>query len=98
MGQLSNEIKGLAQRGAQKAQKQNGNGGMDQAAMAKVKATLIGAKVKAKVTENKAAQKAKLDGERLVRDERRKDATAFSQIQRDNTAAKAKNRLKLGGD
>jgi hypothetical protein len=98
MGQLSNEIKGLAQRGAQKAQKQNGNGGMDPAAMAKVKATLIGAKVKAKVTENKADQKAKLDGERLVRDERRKDATAFSQIQRDNTAAKAKNRLKLGGD
>lgn len=85
---LDNELKGLSQRGAEKAQKSNGNGMSPE--MAKIQATMMQAKAKTQITQGKAAQKAKLDADRFVRDQRREDAKTFAQIQRDNSLAKAK--------
>lgn len=59
-GQLANEIKGLAQRLAQKQKAdaaKNGNGGLDGETRAKVAATLLTAKVKAANTRESHAQR-----------------------------------------
>ncbi len=93
LGKLVNQIKGLAQRGQEAAQKQNGNG-MDPEAQAKI-ATLMAttqAKLHGKAMTDQ--MKLKQNSEKFVREERRKDASAFAQIQRDNSLAKSKNRLK----
>jgi len=93
LGKLVNQVKGLAQRGAQKAQKQNGaNGGMDPAAAAKNQSLLIGAKTKAAITAAKAKQQQAHKEKAFVGDQRRQDAKTFADIQRQGveTAVKAR--------
>jgi hypothetical protein len=94
LGQLDNQIKGLVQRGQEAAQKQNGNGQMDPATHAKVGATM--ALAQAKIHSKAMMDKMKLqqNSERFVREQRRADASAFAEIQRNNAVAKSKSRLK----
>lgn len=89
IGKLTNEVKGLAQRAAQAKAKQNGNG-QDPAAAAKIQAMMMQAQVKAKTTADKAKQAQKLKDEAHVRDQRRADANAFAEIERQEQITKAK--------
>ncbi len=95
LGQLTNQIKGLEQRGQEAAQKQQqGNGQMDAATQAKVHATVAMAQAKLHGKAMTDQMKLKQNSEKFVREERRKDAATFAQIQRDNSLAKSKNRMK----
>lgn len=86
LGELMNLAKGLAQRGQeqrQKQQEQNGaNGGLSPEIAAKIHGQMALAAVKTKTTEDKAKLTARLKAEQHVREERRKDASALSEIQR----------------
>lgn len=93
VGKLVNQIKGLAQRGAEQAQQQNG--GMDEATKAKVEATVAMAQAKLHGKALSDQQKLKLNSQKFIREQRRDDARTFAQIQRDNALAKSKNRLKV---
>jgi hypothetical protein len=108
LGQLMNQVKGLAQRGQEAAQKSaqagaQGNG-QDPAAMAKLQAQMMQGQMKLKqqAAEHKQRemahrQKLKQDGEAFVREQRRKDAGAFADIQRQGEQAKSRMKS-LGGD
>lgn len=93
LGKITNLIKGLAQRGQEAAQKRNGNG-MDPEVMAKIQAMLATTKAKLQGKAATDQMKLKQNAEKFIRDERRKDASTFAQIQRDNALATSKNRLK----
>lgn len=87
IGNIFNAVKGLAQRGAQAAKaamrRGGANGGPDPNAMAKVQATMMMANAKAQTTLAKAKMNEQLNRERHVREERRKDAASFAQMQRE---------------
>ncbi len=93
LGKLMNQVKGLAQRGAEAAAKKNGDG-IDPETHAKIGAMMATsqAKLHAKALTDK--MKLQQNSERFVREERRKDASTFAEIQRQNALGKAKNRLK----
>ena len=76
LGKLMNEVKGLAQRWAEKQQKANGNG-MDPAVMAKVQAIMLTAQAKIKAKEMADRQKAQQKERGFVHDQRRKDAETY---------------------
>lgn len=99
IGQLWNQVKGLAQRGQEAAQKsqQNGNG-HDPAAIAKAQSTLMLAKVKAKTTIDKAKLTDKQKSESFVRDQRRQDAKALADIQREAVKTRMKSLSSEGGE
>ena len=84
LGQLANQIKGLAQRGAEKAQSQNGGGNPELAA--KMQATVITAKTKAAIAAQKAQQTARHKEKGFVAQQRREDAATFARIQRESAA------------
>lgn len=94
LGKLNNQIKGLAQRGQEAAQKQNGNGQIPPEVQAKIATLMATSQAKLHSKAMTDQMKLKQNSEKFVREERRKDASTFAQIQRDNSAAKAKNRLK----
>lgn len=98
LGRLMNQVKALGERGqeSRKSQDQNGDGKMAET-HAKIEGlmAITAAKVHAKQVADKQKQQQK--AEQFVREQRRKDAETFAQIQRDNTQAKqelAVNRLK----
>lgn len=91
LGKLMNQVKGLAQRGQQKAAKQNGNG-MDPAAMAKVQATMMATKAKLQGKAAESAQKRQQEQQRFAREQRRKDAETFADIQRQEVESASKSR------
>lgn len=98
LGNLMNQVKALAQRGSEHRQSQNQQGdGKAMEAHAKVQALMLttAAKVHAKQVADKAKQQQR--AEQFVREERRKDAATFAEIQRQGSKAKqelAVNRLK----
>lgn len=94
LAKLTNEIKALAQRGAEAEQQGKNGNGQDPAAMAKVQSTMMLAQVKAKTTADKAKMTQQHKNQAFIREQRRKDAETFAQIQRDNESAKTKNRMK----
>jgi hypothetical protein len=98
LGKLNNEIKGLAQRGAEKAQKEAQQNGKNGEMQAKIMAKMIEAKVKAQIKLQQEELKGKLADKRTVREERRKDASTFAQIGRENMLAKANARSKVGAE
>lgn len=103
LGQLMNQVKGLAQRGqeqAKKAQQGNGTNGVDPVAMVKAQHAERMAAIKEHATAKKAAMSQKQKSEQFVRDQRRQDAAAHSEIQRQELKAgvEAKNRLKIIGE
>lgn len=93
LNKLMNQVKGLAQRGAEHRAKQNGQG--DPAAAAKVQSIMMTTAAKVKSKQLTDAQKNKQSSEKFIREERRKDAQAFADIQRENLKAgvQAKNQL-----
>ena len=98
IGKLMNQVKGLAQRGqeqAKKAQQGNGNG-VDPKALVQADHAQKMAAIKEHATARKSAMSEKQRGEQFVRDQRRQDAAAHSEIQRQELKAKveAKNRMK----
>lgn len=90
IGKLTNEVKGLVQRGEQARKKAGQQNGQDPAAMAKVQSAMMLAQVKAQTTAQKAAQTRKHKDEAFIREQRRQDAGTFAQIQRDDETNKAK--------
>lgn len=90
--ELDNLARGLIQRGQQQRAQQsgNGNGGLSPEAQAKIHATMATAAAKLHATQQKDALKQRQNSERFVREERRKDAGAFAEIQRESV----KNRMK----
>jgi hypothetical protein len=94
IGKLFNEVKGLAQRGQQHAQEQNGNGGLTPEVQAKIHAIMATAAAKVKSTEIKDQQKQAHKEKGFIKEQRRKDADTFATIQRDAEKAKVQNRLK----
>ena len=105
IGKLMNQVKGLAQRGqeaAKKAQQANGNGAgqPDPKAMVQAQHADRMAAIKEHATAKKAALSEKQKSEGFVREQRRQDARAHSEIQREELKAKAqsKNRLKSLGE
>lgn len=97
IGQLWNQVKGLAQRGQEAAQKSQQNG-HDPAAIAKAQSTLMLAKVKAKTTIDKAKLTDKQKSESFVRDQRRQDAKALADIQREAVKTRMKSLSSEGGE
>ena len=95
IGQLMNQVKGLAQRGqeaAQKAQQDNGNGGIDPAKMVAAQHAERMAALKEHATARKSAMNERQKGQQFVMEQRRQDAKAHSEIQRDEL--KANSRMK----
>ena len=92
LGELMNLAKALSQRGAEAKEKQvqNSNGQIDPMAYAKVHGFMMQQAAKAKVTAAKAGMKEKMDNERFIREQRREDAKAHAEIQREQV----KNRMK----
>lgn len=86
IGQLWNQVKGLAQRGQEAMQKMaqagNGQGGPDPKALAQAQTMMMLAGVKAKATMQKAAVNERQNRERFVREQRREDAKALAEIER----------------
>jgi hypothetical protein len=100
IGNLWNQVKGLAQRGQEQAKKaQQGNGAqVDPQQMVKAQHAERMAAIKEHATARKAAFSEKQRGEQFVRDQRRADAQAFAEIQRTDAKAKAQNRIKSVGE
>lgn len=97
LGKLDNERKGLAQRGQEAMQKQaeqNGNGQGDPEAMAKVHALMMQTAAKIAAKEKQDALKMKQSSRKFVAEERRKDASAFAEIQREGVKTKAQAKMK----
>lgn len=92
LGQLWNQVKGLAQRGQEAAQKtqQNGDGQPDAAVMAKAHSTKLLAAVKAKTTNDKAKLSEKQSSQKFVREQRRQDAKALADIHREGAKQQMK--------
>ena len=99
LGQLTNQVKGLAQRGQEAAQKaaQAQGQGQDPAAAAKLQVELAKGQMKLKqqemehqFREREHQQKLKHERDAFVRDQRRKDAGAFADIQREGEAHKSR--------
>ncbi len=100
LGKLMNQVKALIQRGQEQKAKQNGNG-QDPAAAAKVQAIMMTTAAKLKSKQASDQQKMKQGSEKFVREERREDAKAFADIQREHLKTRVKashqhnlNRLK----
>lgn len=89
LGKLNNQIKALVQRGQEQAQQGNGNGGLSPEQEAKIHAIMATTAAKVHAGQVKDQTKAKQNQEKFVREERRKDASAFAEIQRGNIKAKA---------
>ena len=101
LGQLMNQVKGLAQRGQESAQKamqagSQGNGA-DPTAAAKLQEQIAQGQIKIQEQaadhrrkEAEHQQKMKHDAEAFVRDQRRADAGAFADIERQRELAAAK--------
>jgi len=87
LGKLMNQVKGLAQRGAKKSQQQNGH---DPMVEAKVEALMqtTAAKVHAKQLTDQ--QKLKQKDIAFVKEQRRKDAGTFADIQREKEQSKSR--------
>ena len=100
IGNLWNQVKGLAQRGQEQAKKaQQGNGAqVDPQQMVKAQHAERMAAIKEHATARKAAFSEKQRGEQFVRDQRRADAQAFAEIQRTDAKAKAQNRMASLGE
>lgn len=96
MMQLGNELKGLVQRGQEAAQKQaqNGNGGIDSEAMAKVYALMLTTSAKIAAKQKTDAQKMRQADTKFYKEQRRADAGAFAEIQRQGVVESAKSRMK----
>ncbi len=92
---LNNDLKGLAQRGAEKAQQQNGAqaNGEAQAAMAKVQAQIQAdqamAQMELRTKQAEFKQEMAQDAERFAREQRQDDAAAFADIQRERVMTQA---------
>lgn len=93
IGKLNNQIKGLAQRGQEAAQSQNGNGGLTPEAQAKIHSLMATTAAKIKAKEMSDAQKRKQRSTEFVKEQRRKDAETFANIQRDHIQTVSKARL-----
>lgn len=93
LGKLMNQVKALSQRGTEARAKQDGNG-VDPAVMAKIQSLLMQSKVKAQTSIQKAQLTQKLKEDAHIRDQRRADAMAFRDIERERELSKVKNRLK----
>jgi hypothetical protein len=93
IGKLFNEVKGLAQRGQQHAQEQNGNGGLSPE---QAKVHMITQTAAAKVSAKQKADDQKLRHKEnaFVKGERRKDAEAFAAIQREGVKTAVTSRMK----
>lgn len=92
LGKLDNERKGLAQRGQEAMQAQaqgNGNGGLDPETQAKIHTTTAMAAAKLHGKQQADALKMKQSAKKFVAEERRKDASAFAEIQRQGVKTKA---------
>lgn len=92
LGKLMNEVKGFEQRLQQQMKKQaqqNGEGGLPSEASAKFAASLMKAHGDIEIKSKKAAQQSVIKDRQHAKDERRKDAAAFAQIERENLLAKA---------
>ncbi len=97
MVELNNEFKALAQRGQEKAQQGNGNGGLTPEAQAKIHMITATAAAKVAAKDKADQQKLRHKETQFVKQERRKDAGAYAQIGRDavkTTAEVNQNRLK----
>lgn len=90
LNKLNNEIKGLAQRGAEHAQEQNEQGQRDPVAEAKVQALMMTTRAKLMAQDAKNKQKQQQDSQKFVREQRRADAQTFGEIQRNNIVAAKK--------
>ncbi len=90
IGKLMNQVKGLVQRGQEKQQQGNGNGGLDPETTAKIHAMMATSAAKLHSKQQADALKHKQQSEKFVREERRKDAGAWAEIGREN----AKSRMK----
>ena len=88
LGKLANEIKGLVQRGQEKAAKQNGNGA-DPAAMAKVQTMMMTTKAKLQSKAASDRQKMAQSSKAFAAEQRRKDADTFGDLQREGIKATA---------
>jgi uncharacterized protein YoxC len=98
IGNLWNQVKGLAQRGqeaAKKAGQANGNGGMDPKLMVQAAHVQRMAQIKEQAAQRKAASSEKQRNQQFVLDQRRKDAEAFSGMQREELKAKAAAKTKM---
>jgi hypothetical protein len=82
LGKLVNAIKGFAQRLQEQKQKQNGNGDGG-----KTQAMLIAAQTKAQITEKKSSQQQRHKETAFHMEQRRKDAEAYAEIQREHVKA-----------
>jgi len=102
IGQLMNQVKGLAQRGQEQAKKaaQNNGNGIDPKLMIQAQHAERMSAIKEHATARKSALQEKQKSEQFIREQRRKDAAAHSEIQRQELKAKveAKNRLKSIGE
>lgn len=101
IGQLENQVKGLAQRGeqaAKKAQQGNGEGQPDPKAMGQALHAGRMAEIKEHTTMKKAVQSEKQKDDKFIRDQRRSDAGAFAEIQRTNEKARAQNAASSVGE
>ena len=92
LGKLMNQVKQLAQNGAKKAQQKNGAGGLDPQLMAKIQSMVVTAQAKAKAKEATTAQTMRHKEKSFIAEQRRQDAKAFADIQRQGveTAVKAR--------
>lgn len=96
LGELMNLAKALSQRGAAQRQKtqQNGDSQVDPMAYAKVHGMMMQQAAKAQATMSKAKMTERLKNEQFIREQRREDAKAHSEIKREEV----KNRMRsLGG-
>lgn len=91
LNKLMDQVKGLAQRGQEKQAKQNGNG-LDPAAMAKIQGTMATTQAKLKGKAAMDKQKMQQDNQRFTREQRRKDAETFADIQRQGVETETKAR------
>jgi hypothetical protein len=101
IGKLENQVKGLAQRGqeaAKKAQQTQGQPPIDPAKQVQAQHAQHMADIKEHALAKKSALAEKQKGESFVKEQRRKDAGAFSEIQRTNEKAKAQNRMASLGE
>ena len=101
LGELTNQVKALAQRGQEAAQKaaqaQGGGQGQDPAAMAKLQTQIAQGQLKLqqmqaefRLREQEHRQRLKHEKDAFIRDQRRQDAGAFADIQREGEAHKAR--------
>lgn len=86
LSKLMNSLKGFAQRLQQQQAKAGENGNGETAS--KIQERLILAQSKAKISEATAKQKMRQGDQKLIREERRRDASTFAELQRQNIVAR----------